>query len=377
MSVKFSLFSLGEIPQEVPPPGYAYKCEDDSYLKPFFYRFFVNPIAARLTRKTVANDITLLSQLFSLVPIVFALGYADTAPSWMWAVIPPIGFLLYIVLDHLDGTHARRTQTSSPLGELVDHWCDAWNGAFVPVAWGMSYGLSHTVHPMVLVAVGITGAFAYAIAISEHKAEGVLKLDPIGGNEGMILISLSMFALAVFGRETVLQFPVAFGYSVKELMWFLCGIGCLGTVKNVILRSKTRAIGDIVPLMVGSGIVLGWVRLGLDARLATFMVSAMTAIVSGRIVLARTAGLEVKWDGLGLGALVLGAGSALAYPDERTQLWAGSIVLAVLMLRAFADFGWGLQTFARYVRPGETLAAFVPAASADEQPLEQDSREAK
>ena len=376
MSLKFSLFSLGALPEAVPPPGYAYKCEDNSYLKPFFYNFFVNPIAARLTRRTVANDITLLSQFFSLVPVVFALGYADTAPSWMWAVIPTLGFLLYIILDHLDGTHARRTGTSSPLGELVDHWCDAWNGALVPFAWGMAYGLGPNVHPMVLVACAITGALAYAVAISEHKALGVLRLDPIGGNEGMIMISASMIALAIFGRDTVLATPLAYGWSVKELMWLLCGIGCLGTLKNVVLRSGTRALGDIVPLMVGSAAVLGWVKLGLDARLATFMISAMTAIVSGRIVLARTAGLEVKWDALGLGAIVLGIGASAAYPDERSQLWAGSIVLAVLMLRAFADFGWGLAAFGQFVRPGETLAFFAPRAS-DAPALEQDSREVK
>jgi phosphatidylglycerophosphate synthase len=374
VSAKLSFFSLGAVPEEVPPPGYAYRCEDSSYLKPIFYRLFVNPLAARLTRKTVANDVTLLSQLFSLVPIVFALGYAKSA-DWLWAVVPPLGFFLYIVLDHLDGTHARRTGTSSPLGELVDHWCDAWNGAFVPAAWGISYGLGASDHPVILCFLAITGAWAYAIVIAEHKVDGVLKLDPIGGNEGMIMISGSMLALAIFGRDTVLAAPLAYGWSVKELMWFLCGLGCLLTCKNVILRSGTRAIPDTLPLIVGNLLVLGWVWMGLDVRLAIFMVSAQTAIAAGRMVLTRTTGLAYKWDGLGLGAVVLGMAVSGAYPDAQSQLWTGSIVLTVLVLRACADFGWGIAAMSRWLRPGETLSFFATRRAVEEE-LSQDSHEA-
>jgi phosphatidylglycerophosphate synthase len=377
VSSKVSFLSLAHLPEEVPPAGYDYRCEDLSYIKPAVYRLFVNPIAARLTRRTVANDLTLLSEAFSLIPVVFALLYADSAPNWMWAVIPVLGFFGYIVLDHLDGTHARRTDTSSPLGELVDHWCDAWNGALVPFAWGLAYGLGGDVHPMVLATLAVLGAFAYCLAISEQRSEGVLKLDPMGGNEGMVLISGSLIALALFGRDQVLEAPLGYGWYVKELMWFLCGLGCVGTAKNVFLRSGARSIPDVLPLMVGSALILGWVRLGLDARLAGFMVAALSAIVSGRIVLARTTGLPVKWDGLGLVAIVLGFGASAAYPDVRSQLWAGSIVLAVLVCRAFADFGWGLAALGRWIRPGEALSLFASPRAVGPDELESDSREAK
>lgn len=46
-------------------------------------------------------------------------------PSWAWALT---SFLLFAshTLDGIDGKQARRTGTSSPLGELFDHGCDAW-----------------------------------------------------------------------------------------------------------------------------------------------------------------------------------------------------------------------------------------------------------
>ena len=36
--------------------------------------------------------------------------------------------------DGIDGKQARRTKTSSPLGELFDHGLDSWATLFIPVA---------------------------------------------------------------------------------------------------------------------------------------------------------------------------------------------------------------------------------------------------
>jgi ethanolaminephosphotransferase len=50
---------------------------------------------------------------------------------------------LYSTLDNVDGKQARRTNSSSPLGELFDHGCDALNcsiGGLIQIAaMGMGY----------------------------------------------------------------------------------------------------------------------------------------------------------------------------------------------------------------------------------------------
>ncbi|MEZ0228511.1 MAG: CDP-alcohol phosphatidyltransferase family protein [Planctomycetota bacterium] len=361
---KVSFFSIGSTPQEVPPQGYAYKCEDTSYLKPLFYKLFVMPLANRVPAKVAPNDITFLSQLFAFIPAAFALAIAFASQSiapWWYLVIPGIGFLGYIILDHLDGTHARRTGQSSPLGELTDHWCDAWNGALVPFAWSICWGGMQ--YPMVTTLLAITGALAYTFAVSEHKATGVMKLDKIGGNEGMILMTLSMVPFCIFGQRTVLDQPLPFlyehgGYTVQHLLQFLHVIGCLGTVKNVVLRTGVRAIADTLPIIVASGIILWWVHTGLDVRFAAFMLAALTAIVAGRMVLARTHGLSYKWDGLGLAALLVGLAVESTHPDKNTQIVTASCVLFVLVLRACADFAWGARHSTRWIKATETLGMF-------------------
>jgi phosphatidylglycerophosphate synthase len=44
-----------------------------------------------------------------------------------YAIFTAITLFIYQTLDAIDGKQARRTGTSSPLGQLFDHGCDAWS----------------------------------------------------------------------------------------------------------------------------------------------------------------------------------------------------------------------------------------------------------
>ncbi|GAB0182493.1 ethanolaminephosphotransferase 1 [Grus japonensis] len=46
-------------------------------------------------------------------------------PTWVWLFSAFTTFCAY-TLDSIDGKHARRTQSSTPLGELFDHGLDSW-----------------------------------------------------------------------------------------------------------------------------------------------------------------------------------------------------------------------------------------------------------
>ena len=55
------------------------------------------------------------------------------SPPWAY-VLCAVGFFIYQSLDAIDGKQARRTNTSTPLGEFFDHGCDAVSIFFVSVA---------------------------------------------------------------------------------------------------------------------------------------------------------------------------------------------------------------------------------------------------
>jgi ethanolaminephosphotransferase len=62
-------------------------------------------------------------------------------PAWLWFVASVCQFLSHH-LDGTDGKQARRTQSSSPLGELFDHGLDSWSTLFLPVALFSIFGRS-------------------------------------------------------------------------------------------------------------------------------------------------------------------------------------------------------------------------------------------
>ena len=67
--------------------------------------------------------------------------FGTTAPRWVYGVAV-VGHFLYQTFDAIDGKQARRTGTSSPLGQLFDHGCDAFITTIVGVfnASCMQYG---------------------------------------------------------------------------------------------------------------------------------------------------------------------------------------------------------------------------------------------
>jgi len=72
--------------------------------------------------------VTLLGFFFILGSFGATVYYAPTLteelPSWLY-LVNALCVFLYQTFDALDGKQARRTGTSSPLGELFDHGCDA------------------------------------------------------------------------------------------------------------------------------------------------------------------------------------------------------------------------------------------------------------
>lgn len=55
------------------------------------------------------------------------------APLWAY-LLCAVGLFVYQSLDAIDGKQARRTNSSSPLGELFDHGCDSLSTGRSPAA---------------------------------------------------------------------------------------------------------------------------------------------------------------------------------------------------------------------------------------------------
>lgn len=110
---------------------YKYSAVDHSLLsryvlKPYWWSQVINIFPMSMA----PNAITLSGFGFVIANVATMLYYSPNMDQdcpvwvyWSWA----IGLFLYQTFDAVDGTQARRTRQSGPLGELFDHGVDALN----------------------------------------------------------------------------------------------------------------------------------------------------------------------------------------------------------------------------------------------------------
>lgn len=107
---------------EYKPSGYTYL---DKVHAPFY-----EWCAARLPMWLAPNLITLMGTICLVIAYCCSAWYSPDfsadpdPPRWVF-LVSALSVVLYVNLDCLDGKQARRTKSSSPLGQLFDHGCDA------------------------------------------------------------------------------------------------------------------------------------------------------------------------------------------------------------------------------------------------------------
>jgi ethanolaminephosphotransferase len=88
----------------------------------------------------------------------------NDAPAWVYA-FAAFALFAYQTLDNLDGKQARRTGSSSPLGLLFDHGCDALNVSVGTLTMACAVQLGPTWKTLALV---LSGHFTFIFATWEE-----------------------------------------------------------------------------------------------------------------------------------------------------------------------------------------------------------------
>ena len=201
--------------------NYQYQGEDRSLL----YRLILSPLASfcvnKITPSSIApNTITLVGLLFMTVSYCLMWYYVpslkeqhagttenesfplDIVPRWIF-LYNSISILIYQTLDNMDGKQARKTGSSSPLGLLFDHGCDAVNSLFGSVNWIISMGLNpHNDNlDLILCCIMIFGPYAlFYVGTWEEYYTGKLILPFFNGpNEGLLGAALLSLASYYYG----------------------------------------------------------------------------------------------------------------------------------------------------------------------------------
>ncbi|KAF1344807.1 CDP-alcohol phosphatidyltransferase-domain-containing protein [Delphinella strobiligena] len=110
---------------------YKYSAVDHSYVSKYVLKPFYTNFAIKCFPMWMAPNLITLSGFCFVIANVLTMLYYSPAmdqdcPPWVYFSYAA-GMFLYQTFDAVDGSQARRTKQSGPLGELFDHGVDALN----------------------------------------------------------------------------------------------------------------------------------------------------------------------------------------------------------------------------------------------------------
>lgn len=196
---------------------YSYSAEDNSLLTPFIYRFFVNPLMAVLPKSIPANIITLVSNTFIITAFIIAyVNYVQGTSKFLWLI--PILCFAYIIGDYSDGIQARRTKTSSALGEYFDHFLDSFVTGLLTGIIMLTFRVKN---PILLFC---TYQFLYLGQIGsfwERLHNGVMRFGKISTSEGVMAIAFMTSLYPTQFIQDANNNIVFWGFSVTDHIIFI------------------------------------------------------------------------------------------------------------------------------------------------------------
>jgi ethanolaminephosphotransferase len=261
-------------------PRFQYRGQDRSLL----YNYVLSPLAGRLVgllpRNVAPNTITLVGLLFMVSAYLTFWAYcpdlaADPAilPRWifLWNCV---SMLLYQTFDNMDGKQARRTGSTSPLGLLFDHGCDAINSLFGSANWIVAMAL-HPRHDALACWILLLGPYSlFFVGTWEEYYTGSLVLPMVNGpNEGLLggaLLSFTSYWLGpTYWQQTTWSRTLGsyIGGNVtmpilRNADWVILAAlfgfmqECILKITNVVRRYGLHAASTLFPFLTLSGCTL-------------------------------------------------------------------------------------------------------------------------
>lgn len=182
-------------------------------------------------------------------------------PAWALLLFA-LGLFIYQTLDACDGKQARRTSSSSPLGELFDHGCDSLSTVFVAIATACAVQLGY--FPNIMFCQCILASILFYAAHWQTYVSGTLCFGKFDVTEAQFTIMVIHTLSAIFGAR-IWSTTIPLGFisielkllaiictlcgSFLNLFWYLTGIFSGGVGKNGSTIAGTSIISPLLPLV--------------------------------------------------------------------------------------------------------------------------------
>ncbi|XP_015744968.1 cholinephosphotransferase 1 isoform X2 [Python bivittatus] len=255
---------------------HRYSASGRSLLEPPLQRYW-GWLVERTPLWLAPNAITLGGLVFNLVPLLVLMYYCpsatEEAPPWVF-LFCALGLFIYQSMDAIDGKQARRTNSSSPLGELFDHGCDSISTVFIGIAACTAVRLG--TDPDWLFFSSFFGMFLFYCAHWQTYVSGMLKFGKIDVTETEITVMI-IFLLTSFGGTTMwdTKIPVL-ELQLKKIL--LAGVVCVAVYStyNYFRVIFGGGVGKNGSTIAGTSVLSPGLHIGLIITLAIMIYKKST-----------------------------------------------------------------------------------------------------
>ncbi|XP_030372770.1 cholinephosphotransferase 1 isoform X3 [Scaptodrosophila lebanonensis] len=211
---------------------HKYSCFSASLMDPLLQPWW-NWLVSKTPLWLAPNLITIVGLILNIVTTLILISYSpngvDAPPRWT-CFLCALGLFIYQSLDSIDGKQARRTNTSSPLGELFDHGCDSISTVFVALSACISCQLGH--YPNWLFFQCFCAIALFYCAHWQTYVSGTLRFGRIDVTEAQFSIIAIHLVSAVMGPEFWLTKVPYLDCEMRCLpFYFATGIDLLLTLR--------------------------------------------------------------------------------------------------------------------------------------------------
>lgn len=126
-------------------------------------------------------------------------------PNWLFLLSAFLQFV-YQTLDAIDGKQARNTKSSSPLGQLFDHGCDAFSLTFMALSIAQVLRLGASTSTMFLIGIVQIGFFLFQW-IEHHTRVLHCQFGYFGVTESELYVIGILLIAGIFGQD-VFEIPL-------------------------------------------------------------------------------------------------------------------------------------------------------------------------
>ena len=163
--------------------SYQYRCSDESILLPFLKKNVFSVLHRYIPYGVPANYLTLVSIIVIWSCFFYLIGV--NTPDDTDIIIVFFAITIYVIFDHFDGLQAKKTGTGSPLGEILDHYSDVFNGSIILYFF---FRILQIELDWIFYLVIWANLVAFTVTYLEQSIRNELYFGKIGSLEGVLLI---------------------------------------------------------------------------------------------------------------------------------------------------------------------------------------------